>query len=104
MLKNSGIRISPFEIEDIVDSYEGILSSVAFGIENLNVGHDIVLVYCTENRNSIDQAVLISSLKKDLPFYMVPKFILFMEDFPITGNQGKIDRLSVIDFAKKQLE
>jgi galactokinase len=59
------------------------------------------LVDLTQN---LPQVVGISSLKKDLPFYMVPKFILFMEDFPITGNQGKIDRLSVIDFAKKQLE
>ena len=101
MMKNSGIRISPSEIEYVTDSYKGIKATVVFGIENINVGHDIVLVYCTDNHNPIQKEILINKLKKDLPFYMVPKFIFHLKDFPVTGNQGKIDRVSIIDEIKK---
>jgi len=103
MLKNSGIRISPSEVEETVEKNKQILSSVVFGIENIEVGHDLVLVYRTPGKEPLVQGELMSFLKENLPSHMVPKYQLHMPEFPATGNEGKIDRVSVIEVAKKQL-
>jgi acyl-CoA synthetase (AMP-forming)/AMP-acid ligase II len=104
MLKNSGIRISPTEVEETIEKNKRILASVVFGVENIEVGHDLVLVYRTADKEPIPQVELISFLKKELPSHMVPKFQIHMSDFPVLGNDGKIDRVAVIAIASRLLK
>jgi amino acid adenylation domain-containing protein len=103
MLKNSGIRISPSEIEETAEKHPAITAAVVFGIENVEVGYDIALVYRTSSKEPVPQAELISYLKANLPTHMVPKYQVHQVDFPATGNEGKVDRVTVIEQAKKTL-
>lgn len=103
MLKNNGIRISPTEIEETLEKHPLINSVVVFGIENIEVGHDIVAVYTTHNNSELNKQLAIQFLKINLPTHMVPKFLVHQEFFPHTGNQGKIDRVTVKQNAKQCL-
>jgi acyl-CoA synthetase (AMP-forming)/AMP-acid ligase II len=103
MLKNSGIRISPTEVEETVERYDDVASVVVFGIENIEVGHDIVLVYTTTSRSPLDDAEFTRFMKRELPPHMVPKYLVHLPEFPTTGNEGKIDRVAVASRAKVQL-
>jgi acyl-coenzyme A synthetase/AMP-(fatty) acid ligase len=103
MLKNSGIRISPTEIEQTFEKNYKVISTVVFGIENIKVGHDIVLAYTSIDRKSIDIKELRKFAKNHLPFHMVPKYFFHFEEFPVTGNQGKIDRVTVVKSLEKKI-
>jgi amino acid adenylation domain-containing protein len=95
MLKNNGMRISAAEIEVVFDGHPDVSAVVVFGVENIEVGHDIVAVYTTNNSEPLDQSTLKRFLKDSLASHMVPKYIVHQENFPATGNQGKIDRITV---------
>ena len=95
MLKNNGIRISTTEIEIIVDSHPNVSAAVVFGIDNIEVGHDIVAVYTTNDLAPLNQSAFRRFLKESLASHMVPRYLVHMEDFPSTGNEGKIDRVAV---------
>lgn len=95
MLKNNGIRISPTEIEEVMERELLVQSVVVFGIENIQVGHDIVACYTSTNGQLISEGILRQFLKSNLPTHMIPKYLLYFDTFPSTGNQGKIDRVAV---------
>jgi len=99
MLKNNGIRISPTEIEEVMEHHPAILSVVVFGVENIEVGHDIVAVYTTKGTQAIPEPELKLHLKSCLASHMVPRYLLHQQAFPTTGNQGKIDRIRVLENA-----
>jgi acyl-CoA synthetase (AMP-forming)/AMP-acid ligase II len=95
MLKNNGIRISPTEIEEVFEMHDDVSAAIVFGIDNINNGHDIVCVYTAKNKTPIPEYELKKYLKNNLGSHMVPRYILFQTIFPTTGNQGKIDKVTV---------
>ncbi|MFQ5482089.1 MAG: AMP-binding protein [Nitrospinaceae bacterium] len=103
MIKTQGYRVSPTEIEAEADQHARIQASVAFGVDNIEIGEDIALAYITGDGAPVDAPELIRFLKPRLPAYMVPRHLVHLEDFPCTANDGKIDRLEVRALAAKQL-
>ena len=92
MLKNNGIRVSPTEIEKVFDDVEEVSQVVVFGVDNIDVGSDIVVAYTTYNQMPLEQSYLLAKLKNLLPSHMLPSYLVHHKNFPSTGNQGKIDR------------
>ncbi|MFA5849819.1 MAG: AMP-binding protein [Bacteroidales bacterium] len=103
MIKTSGFRVSPTEIEDEANKHEKLTASVAFGIDNQDIGQEIVLVYTTTDGLPVNDKLFLQFLKELLPRYMVPHYLLHFPQFPTTGNQGKIDRVGVVSMAKEKL-
>ncbi len=104
MLKNNGIRISPTEVEEAVEQHEEVDNCVVFGVENIEVGQDIVVAYTTTNRAVIAPSLLRRFLKTVLPSHMLPKYMVHHRDFPSTGNEGKINRIQVKEASLKELQ
>lgn len=103
MIKTHGYRVSPTEIEEEAGKHKSIVSSVAFGVVNPEVGEDIVLVYTTGDRAQINHRVLMQYLKDVLPSHMVPALLVHLEEFPTTGNEGKVDRQLVQEMVITQM-
>jgi acyl-CoA synthetase (AMP-forming)/AMP-acid ligase II len=93
MIKSSGYRISPFEIETTVqDVIKDIRECAVFSIENQEIGQEIVMVYTSE-KEELDKEEIIFELKKHLPNYMIPTMIIYRKNLPVTiANQGKINK------------
>jgi acyl-CoA ligase (AMP-forming) (exosortase A-associated) len=90
MIKSAGNRISPQEIEDAVLA-TGLASEVAaFGVPDPRLGQAIHLVV----RGSGDEATLRAALKLNLPGFMQPHAIQWVEHMPLNPN-GKIDRAAL---------
>jgi acyl-CoA ligase (AMP-forming) (exosortase A-associated) len=90
MIKSAGNRISPQEIEDAVLA-TGLASEVAaFGVPDPRLGQAIHLVV----RGTGDEAALRAALKRDLPGFMQPHAIQWVEHMPLNPN-GKIDRAAL---------
>lgn len=92
MIKTSGYRISPSEIEDAAHQAAPLGQAVALGVPHPDLGQSIVLVVTARHTgDAIDHAALLNQLRRLLPNYMVPAEILEVPSLPFTLN-GKIDR------------
>jgi acyl-CoA synthetase (AMP-forming)/AMP-acid ligase II len=89
MIKVSGYRISPSEIEEVMHATGLVKEAVAFGVPHPVLGQAIVLLAVGE---ALDPATLLKECQRRLPAYMVPSHIAIQLDaFPRNPN-GKIDR------------
>lgn len=91
MIKTSGYRVSPSEIEDAAYSTGLVRDTVALGEDDPVLGQRIVLVV-TPTTAELDIAALVAALKQILPLYMVPSRIDVRDDLPRSAN-GKYDRM-----------
>lgn len=91
LVKTSGYRVSPTEIEEVAYGSGLVGDAVAFGVDDPALGQHIVLVVTPATGVSLAPATLHSVLKRQLPLYMVPKRIVVREEIPRSPN-GKFDR------------
>jgi len=103
MIKTLGFRVSPTEIEEHARRLEDLLDAVAFGIDNPEIGQDIALVYTTTDRTPLASDALTEHFRAGMPHHMVPRWFVHAETFPATASQGKVDRVSVRQFALEKL-
>ena len=90
MIKTSGYRVSPGEIEEAVLVMDAVEQAVAFGVPHPMLGQGIVLVAkadCTSGE-------VLAHCNVHLPQYMLPGRIEVLDELPRNAN-GKIDRKSL---------
>ena len=91
MIKTSGYRVSPTEVEEVVYATGLVAEVAALGLPHATLGQAIALVVKPANAN-FDEAALIAACRKELPTFMVPgKIVRRDENLPRNPN-GKIDR------------
>jgi acyl-CoA ligase (AMP-forming) (exosortase A-associated) len=91
MIKTSGYRVSPTEIEDEAYATGLVRDAVALGVEDPKLGQRILLVASPSGSDGLDKAALIAAMKRKLPLYMVPSVVVVREEIPRSPN-GKFDR------------
>jgi len=91
MIKTSGYRVSPTEIEEVAYATGVVRDAVALGIEDPRLGQHIVLLVSPLEGREIDPAALQAEFKKQVPLYMVPQRIEVRPSLPRSPN-GKFDR------------
>lgn len=90
MIKSSGYRISPGEIEEIVHEYSGIEQAVALGVPHPTLGQGIVLVVQADT-GQLDPEQLLEHCRRQVPPFMVPHAVRVRAQLPANPN-GKVDR------------
>jgi acyl-CoA ligase (AMP-forming) (exosortase A-associated) len=90
MIKSAGNRISPLEIEEAALATGLAAEAVAIGVPDARLGQAVHLVV----RGPGDEAALRAALKRDLPNFMQPQVIRWVEQMPLNPN-GKIDRAAL---------
>jgi acyl-CoA ligase (AMP-forming) (exosortase A-associated) len=91
MIKTSGYRVSPTEIEEAVYDTGLVRDAVALGVEDDRLGQRIIVVVSPPAGGEVDPAALLAELKKRLPRYMVPEAVSVRPELPRSPN-GKFDR------------
>jgi acyl-CoA ligase (AMP-forming) (exosortase A-associated) len=87
MIKASGNRVSPTEIEEAAVASGAVAEAVALGYPDDRLGEAIALVV----RGNGEEAALRAWLRRELPNFMQPSAILWRDALPRSAN-GKIDR------------
>ncbi|TFD84564.1 acyl-CoA ligase (AMP-forming), exosortase A system-associated [Cryobacterium lactosi] len=90
MIKTSGYRVSPTEIEEAAHSTGLVRDAVAVGVDDPALGQRIVLL-ATPIAADLDVGALTVALKRVLPLYMVPSRIDVRREMHRSPN-GKYDR------------
>jgi acyl-CoA ligase (AMP-forming) (exosortase A-associated) len=93
MIKTSGYRVSPTEVEEIVYATQMVGECVAFGVDHKTLGQVIqVIATPVANADALDCAALLAACRQHMPAYMVPAGIEAAAG-PLPRNpNGKIDR------------
>ena len=90
MIKTSGYRVSPGEIEEVAYQMEDIEQAVAFGAPHPQLGSGIVLVIQTASA-ALDAEAVLAHCRVHLPMFMLRGYVHIAADLPRNPN-GKIDR------------
>lgn len=92
MIKTSGFRVSPTEVEEALYSSNLIGEAAAFGVPHRQLGQAIAVVVTASKGAEVTAELLRLECQKRLPAYMIPHEIAIIEG-PLPRNpNGKIDR------------
>jgi len=95
MIKSSGYRVSPNEIEEVIGALHGVGEVAAFGLAHPRLGQAIAVVVRRKaefGAEDLNSKTIQSACQQKLPAYMVPSYIEVVDaDLPRNAN-GKIDR------------
>jgi acyl-CoA ligase (AMP-forming) (exosortase A-associated) len=92
MIKVSGNRISPNEIEEAALASGGVSEALAIGVPNEGLGQSILLVAVPKGEDSEER--LRAYFARELPSFMMPAQIVWREVMPLSPN-GKLDRAAL---------
>lgn len=91
MIKTSGNRVSPGEIEEVAVASGLVTEAAAFGVPDERLGQAITLVVRAEVP---DEDGLRAYFRAELPAFMQPAVIEWRRDLPRNPN-GKLDRVAI---------
>ena len=94
MIKTSGYRVSPTEVEEVVFQTGLISEAAAIGLPDDELGQIIAVVVAPLDGERVDTQALTEACRKMLPLYMVPSVIHEWDTLPRNPN-GKIDRTRI---------
>lgn len=101
MIKSSGYRISPHEIESVLSTCKGVDEVVACGVFDEDMGQAIGVAVSAQRE--LDLGVLKAFAKKRLPIFQQPKHFFIWQELPKNAN-GKLDRSQIIFQIKQKAQ
>jgi acyl-CoA synthetase (AMP-forming)/AMP-acid ligase II len=91
MIKTSGYRVSPTEVEEVAYATALVGDVVAVGVPHAVLGQAVVLVASALEAQPDLTERLLSELRKRLPNFMLPAHVEWRASLPRNPN-GKFDR------------
>jgi acyl-CoA ligase (AMP-forming) (exosortase A-associated) len=91
MIKTSGYRVSPTEVEEAVFGTGLVADAAAVGVPHASLGQAIVIVVAPAPGVPADTEKLLAACKAALPAFMVPASVEWRDSLPRNPN-GKYDR------------
>ncbi len=91
MIKSSGYRISPTEVEEVVYGTGLVNECAALGVPHRELGQAVVVAAHGKSADDESRDGILAACRAALPNFMVPSAIVWQESLPRNPN-GKIDR------------
>jgi len=98
MIKTSGYRVSPTEVEETVYASGMVIESAAIGISHPELGQAIIIIATQKQPQEASEfeKLIIKQCQKELPNFMIPKKVIVRDTMPHNAN-GKIDRKQLVN-------
>ncbi len=93
MIKVSGNRLSPTEIEEAALASDAVREVMALGVKDERLGQAVRLIAVAKGEDA--ETRLRAWLAAELPAYMQPKEIIWRAALPLSPN-GKVDRAALV--------
>jgi acyl-CoA ligase (AMP-forming) (exosortase A-associated) len=90
MIKSSGFRISPTEVEEVLFQSDMLREAAVIGVPDGALGHVIKAYVAPREGEAVTQDALLAFCAERVPRYMVPKMVEIMDALPKMPN-GKVD-------------
>lgn len=95
LIKRSGYRISPDEIENTISACFPNLESVVIGVTHPVLGQDIIAFVVNKKKENVSSLGIIRKIKGKLSSYKIPSEIFFIDEMPRLGI-GKVDKKKLL--------
>jgi acyl-CoA synthetase (AMP-forming)/AMP-acid ligase II len=92
MIKTSGYRVSPTEVEEVIYATGLVGEAAALGIPHPVLGQAIVVVATARDGVQLDTDELLTQCRHQLPAFMVPARVIAREGSLPRNPNGKLDR------------
>lgn len=102
MIIRGGENIYPREIEEFLYRFPGIKDVQVAGIPSKKYGEEVGAFIIPHEGADIHESDIKEFCKGKIARYKIPKYILFVEGFPLTGS-GKIQKFKLKDIGLKML-
>lgn len=96
IIKCAGYRVSPYEVEQVVQSVDGIDEVAVVGVPDDMLGEAIVAVVRKHdgvNEENVRESVA-KACRERLPSYKVPKFVSLIREMPLNSS-NKVDKVRI---------
>ena len=98
MIKTSGYRVSPTEVEEVIYATGLVVEAAALGLPHPTLGQGILVAVTLPDEHDIETDKIMRACKQHLANFMVPQHIEIIKAMPKNPN-GKIDRKKLaLDF------
>lgn len=95
IIKTSGYRVSPAEVEAVLNRHEAVEQSVVLGLPDAAAGEKIAAVVTAGNPGLVTERELINHCGRWLPPHKVPRRIVVVAELPKSAS-GKVQRESLL--------
>jgi len=96
MIKTSGYRVSPSELESVLLELPEVDEVAIIAGASMKLGQEIIaLIVCSMTPKDSTTKTIVRHCQLNLPNYMIPKQIIFLTELPRNAN-GKIDTKCLI--------
>lgn len=87
MLRRRGINISAWEVERVIAEHPDIEETALIGVPS-DLGEDELKLFVrVKDQKTLDPLALIQWSETRLPYYQIPRYIAFIDEFPKTPTQ-----------------
>ena len=86
-IRRRGENVSSFEVEREVMAFPGIREAAVVAVPSDYAEDEIMVVIAAADGQSIDPAALVAFLVPRMPHFMVPRFVLALDELPKTPTQ-----------------
>jgi acyl-CoA synthetase (AMP-forming)/AMP-acid ligase II len=100
LINRGGVKYSPFEIEEVLQSIPGVKVGLAIAFDNEWYGEEVGAYIVTEEGADLSEGQVLAACRKAMPFSKSPKAIKFGTDIPVTTT-GKYQRLKLKDLFRE---
>jgi crotonobetaine/carnitine-CoA ligase len=86
-MRRRGENISSFEVEKIVNSHPKVLESAAYAIPSELGEDDVMVALVLQPGVQLEPAALIQHCEAHMAYFMIPRYIRVVDEFPKTGTE-----------------
>lgn len=101
MIKTSGYRTSPTELEETIFASGLVDEIAAIGMDHEQLGQAVWIVATGKGEGSLDMEAIMAYCRVEMPGYMVPDKLIQWDSLPKNAN-GKIDRKTITAQLKRE--
>jgi fatty-acyl-CoA synthase len=102
MLKIGGENVDPLEVEAYLANHPAIDMVAVVGLPDARLGEVAVAFVRPEPGKDVTQAQVADFCRGKIASYKVPRHVLCIEDFPMTGS-GKVQKVKLREEARRRL-
>ena len=94
LINRGGVKFSPFDIEEVLLSIDGVKVGLAIGFKNDYYGEEVGAYIVLQDDAELDAEYILARCRRQMPFEKSPKAVVFGADIPATST-GKYQRLKL---------
>ena len=101
MLKVGGENVAALEIESFYNNHEGVMISQVVGVDDERLGEVPALFIETKEGVTLTAEELIESAKGKISNFKIPRYVVFVDDWPMSSTKVQKFKLKEYDLGEK---